>query len=75
MKDLVTEMRNEPALDPSLPVLVPGDPEKQAQEIRIKNGIPLVEQTVARINDLVVKHGLSEKLLPAAKLEEAKSNG
>lgn len=63
LKGLITELRNEPPLDPRLPVLVPGDPEKQAQEFRLKNGIPLTEQTVKKINHFVIKQRLPQELL------------
>ncbi|MFH0988274.1 MAG: Ldh family oxidoreductase [Parcubacteria group bacterium] len=63
LKELVTELRNEPSLDPSLPVMVAGDPEKQAYEFRSKNGIPLALQTVGKINDLIVTLGLPKDLL------------
>lgn len=63
MKNLITELRNEPAVDPNLPVLVPGDPEKQAKELRLKEGIPLAEQTVQKINDFIRDRNLPKELL------------
>jgi len=63
MKNLITELRSEPAVDPNLPVLVPGDPEKQAQELRLKKGIPLTEQTVQKINALIAERNISRELI------------
>jgi ureidoglycolate dehydrogenase (NAD+) len=63
LKEMVSRMRSEPPADPALPVLVPGDPEKTAQEIRMKNGIPLTEETVRGINKFIIEKGFSKKLL------------
>jgi ureidoglycolate dehydrogenase (NAD+) len=63
LKELVTQLRNEPALDPSLPVLVAGDPEKQAQKNRLKKGIPLAGQTVKKINEFIIEYKLPQSLL------------
>ena len=41
MKQLVSELRQEPPLDPDTPVQVAGDPEKKVAEVRRKKGIPL----------------------------------
>jgi len=41
MKELVTELRQEPSLEPDIGVQVAGDPEKRISEERTKNGIPL----------------------------------
>ena len=41
MSRLATELRQEPRLDPNIPVQVAGDPEKKMSEERRKNGIPL----------------------------------
>jgi len=40
IKQLVTELRKEPPLDPDIPVQVAGDPEKRISEKRLKSGIP-----------------------------------
>lgn len=62
LKNLVTDLRNEPAVDPSLPVLVPGDPEKHARAFRKKNGIPLSKQTVRMINKFIIERKLSKEI-------------
>ncbi len=63
LKQLVTDLRNEPAFNPDLPVLVPGDPEKKAQELRLRNGIPLSELTMEKINNIILEKNLSKELL------------
>lgn len=63
MAQLVNTLRNIPSLDPSLPVLVPGDPEKMAMKKRIEEGIPLSEEVVESINRIVLEQNLSSTLL------------
>ncbi len=63
MKELVETLRNEPAYDSSLPILVPGDPEKKNFKIRLKDGIPLTETTVEKINEFITEKGLSKDLI------------
>ncbi len=41
LKNYMDEIRREPAQDPAKPVMVPGDPEKEAFQKRSKEGIPL----------------------------------
>ena len=38
------------------PVLIPGDPEREAEKIRLKSGIPLVEKVVEDLNQLSLKY-------------------
>lgn len=63
LKQMVSEMRGEPAYDENLPVLVPGDPEKKARENRLKNGIPLTKQSVERLNAFIKERRMPEALL------------
>ncbi len=41
LKSMVDEIRNEPRFDNETPILVPGDPEKNACRERLKSGVPL----------------------------------
>jgi len=63
LKEFITRLRNEPALNPNFPVLVPGDPEKKTQEFRLKHGIPLAEQTVKKINDFIAEYNLPKQFI------------
>lgn len=41
LKQMADDVRAEPALDANKPVMVPGDPEKRAWQVRINQGIPV----------------------------------
>lgn len=41
MQQMMDEVRSEPAKDPTVPIQVPGDPEKRVAQQRTKDGIPL----------------------------------
>jgi len=41
LRAMMDEVRREPAKDPAMPVLVPGDPEKNVRQIREREGIPV----------------------------------
>lgn len=43
MQDMVDRIRSMPQLDESIPVMVPGDPEKKSKAEREKSGIPMLE--------------------------------
>ena len=38
--------------------LIPGDPEREAEIIRAKEGIPLVEPVVEELNDIAKRTGI-----------------
>jgi LDH2 family malate/lactate/ureidoglycolate dehydrogenase len=38
--------------------LIPGDPEREAERIRSKEGIPLVEPVIEELNDISAKTGI-----------------
>jgi len=40
---MVDRIRSMPQLDESIPVMVPGDPEKKSKAEREKSGIPMLE--------------------------------
>lgn len=52
LKELMEAVRKEPPLEPSLKVLVPGDPEKEQLLIRTKSGIPIDAQTFNSFKEL-----------------------
>lgn len=56
LKAMADGVRNEPALDPSAPVMVPGDPEKKAWEERTTKGIPLPRHVHEEIKELEAKY-------------------
>ena len=38
--------------------IIPGDPEREAEEIRSKEGIPLVEPVIEELNDISKRTGI-----------------
>ncbi|MBW1676561.1 MAG: Ldh family oxidoreductase [Deltaproteobacteria bacterium] len=58
MKELVTELRQEPSLEPDLGVQVAGDPEKRISEERKKKGIPLRTVEVEFFKQAAVDYGV-----------------
>lgn len=62
LKNMVTELREEPAIDPKNPVLVAGDPEKMMEKNRLRNGIPLEIELVDEINNYLNENNLSKDL-------------
>lgn len=58
MQKLADDLRNEPALDPSLPLQVAGDPEKRTQQDYAANGIPLFASDVDALNALGQRLGI-----------------
>lgn len=53
LRDMAHEVRNEPALDPEKPVLVPGDPENAAFARRNAEGVPLPRHVYEAVMALV----------------------
>jgi len=49
---MMNELRREPALDPKVPVQVPGDPENSQAQIRRTSGIPMSDQLVKEFQTL-----------------------
>ncbi len=56
MDNWIRRFRNATPADPAQPVLIPGDPEREMEAIRMEKGIPLLD---AVLNDL---QALGEKL-------------
>ncbi|MFC1804051.1 Ldh family oxidoreductase, partial [Thermoproteota archaeon] len=44
-------------------VLIPGEPEKKSEEIRLKEGIPLPEETLEKILDISIELGINVETL------------
>jgi len=47
-----------PPVDPALPVLVPGDPERATRAARLKEGIPLPETLLKKIREICERSGV-----------------
>jgi len=62
LKNMITELRNEPPIDTNRPILVAGDPEKISEKKRLKTGIPIDDIIVDEINEIIEQQGLEEKL-------------
>ena len=62
LKNMITELRNEPPIDTNMPILVAGDPEKISEKKRLKNGIPIESDTINEINEIIYQQGLPDKL-------------
>jgi LDH2 family malate/lactate/ureidoglycolate dehydrogenase len=52
LQGLADAVRNEPRLDKDIPVQVPGDPEKNMEKDRSKNGIPVPDYEIEQLNQL-----------------------
>ena len=58
LQDMADKVRQEPRLDPEVPVQVAGDPEKRAQAERMQSGIPFSQTEFAALNQLAERLGL-----------------
>ena len=56
LKQMADNVRAEPALDANKPVMVPGDPEKQAWKTRTQKGIPIPAHVLNEIKRLETKY-------------------
>ncbi len=54
----IQRFKSASTVDPSQKVIIPGEPELEAEQDRMKNGIPLVDAVVKDLNELAVKFGL-----------------
>ena len=56
--DYIRTMRStKPAPGTNGPI-IPGDPEREAEELRSKEGIPLVEPVIEELNDISKRTGI-----------------
>lgn len=58
MDNWISRFKNAVPIDPNQPVLIPGDPEREMEAIRLQNGIPLVKPVVADLKKLAEQLGL-----------------
>jgi len=54
----ISRFKSAATIDPNQKVIIPGEPELEAEMDRTKNGIPLVDAVVNDLNDLAFKFGL-----------------
>lgn len=57
LDDALDVLRATPAIDPALPVLVPGDPETTAREQRLAEGIPIPAVLATKLRDVCARSG------------------
>lgn len=55
MDNWISRFKSSTTIDPAQKVIIPGEPELEAETDRIKNGIPLVDAVVNDLNELAVK--------------------
>ena len=58
MDTWIARFKSASPIDASQTVVIPGEPEYEAYNDRIKNGIPLVDAVANDLNDLAIKFGL-----------------
>jgi LDH2 family malate/lactate/ureidoglycolate dehydrogenase len=55
MDQWITRFRNADSISENEKVMIPGDPEREMEIERMKNGIPLIDAVVKDIQELAVK--------------------
>jgi len=58
MDNWIARFKAAKAIDPEQPVIIPGEPEVEAEQERLVNGIPLVDAVVNDLNEVAEKFGL-----------------
>lgn len=58
MDNWITRFKSAKAIDPDQTVIIPGEPELEAEADRALNGIPLVDAVVADLNELAGRFGI-----------------
>jgi LDH2 family malate/lactate/ureidoglycolate dehydrogenase len=58
MDNWISRFKNAKPINPEQPVIIPGEPELQAQKERAVSGIPLVDAVVKDLNELAVRFGV-----------------
>lgn len=56
----ISRFKSAQTIDPEQKVIIPGEPELEAEQNRRVNGIPLVEAVVKDLNELAVRFGISK---------------
>ncbi|HZQ71599.1 MAG TPA: Ldh family oxidoreductase [Burkholderiales bacterium] len=55
---VIDVLHGTPPLDPERPVLVPGDPERESRERRLREGIPMPDSLVSQISKICERSGV-----------------
>jgi len=58
----IQRFRNAHPIDENIPVLIPGDPEREMEAIRIKDGIPLLDPVIADLKSVAEKLAIPQDL-------------
>jgi LDH2 family malate/lactate/ureidoglycolate dehydrogenase len=58
MDNWITRFRNATPIDPAQKVLIPGDPEREAETTRMMEGIPVVGTVVADLQEVGARFGI-----------------
>ena len=58
MDNWITRFRNATPIDPAQKVLIPGDPEREAERERMQTGIPIVEPVVLDLKEVGIRFGI-----------------
>jgi len=58
MDNWITRFRNATPIDPAQKVLIPGDPEREAERERMQTGIPIVEPVVLDLQEVGARFGI-----------------
>jgi LDH2 family malate/lactate/ureidoglycolate dehydrogenase len=58
MDNWIQRFRNATPIHPAQKVLIPGDPEREAQEARMQTGIPIVEPVVLDLKEVGARFGI-----------------
>jgi LDH2 family malate/lactate/ureidoglycolate dehydrogenase len=58
LDDAIDVLHATPPIDPALPVLVPGDPERASRADRLKHGIPIPDSLSQKIAEICVRSGV-----------------
>lgn len=58
MDNWITRFRNATPIDPAQRVLIPGDPEREAERERMQSGIPVVDPVVADLQEVGTRFGI-----------------
>jgi L-2-hydroxycarboxylate dehydrogenase (NAD+) len=59
MDQWITRFREAKTVDPAQRLVIPGDPERESEELRMKNGIPVGPKVVADLHELGAKLGVT----------------
>ena len=65
IEEITAYVTASPARDPNEPVLIPGDPERQARQIRMAEGIPIDAVTLGQLMGCATGLGLNADILEA----------